>query len=113
MAQLYYPSGVTLDSIGNMYIADTNNNRICKVTASTGVINTIAGSDGSGGYNGDGGAAVSALLKYPINVALDVNRVLYIADYFNNVIRKITNDGDVWRDWEVLEEMKEGSVSCK
>ncbi len=56
--------------LGNMYIADTNNNRIRKVTRSTLVITTIAGS-GTTIYSGDGGAATSASLSYPYGVALD------------------------------------------
>ena len=60
-----------------MYIADTDNNRIRKVTVSTGIITTIAGT-GSGSYSGDGGAATSATLKYPHGVALDASgRILY------------------------------------
>ena len=53
-----------------MYIADTSNNRIRKVTVSTGIITTIAGT-GTQSYSGDGGAATSATLGYPIGVALD------------------------------------------
>ena len=55
-----------------MYIADYGNNRIRKVTASTGIISTIAGS-GNFGYSGDDGAATSARLNYPFGVALDVS----------------------------------------
>ncbi len=54
-----------------MYIADSSNNRIRKVTVSTGIISTIAGSGTSGSYSGDGGAASSAALNYPRGVALD------------------------------------------
>ena len=53
-----------------MYIADTDNNRIRFVSATTGIINTIAG-DGNRDYNGDGGAATSALLNNPYGVAVD------------------------------------------
>ena len=61
-----------LSVVGNVYIADTNNNRIRKVTVSTGIISTIAGT-GTYGYSGDGGQATSAAIKYPYGVALDVS----------------------------------------
>ncbi len=56
-----------------MYIADTSNHRIRKVTVSTGIITTIAGSSTSGGYSGDNGAATSAKLNYPQGLALDAS----------------------------------------
>ena len=59
-------------NIGNVYIADTYNHRIRKVTVSTGIITTIAGT-GSGSYSGDNGAATSATLYYPSGVALDAS----------------------------------------
>ena len=55
-----------------MYIADTDNNRIRKVTVSTGIISTIAGT-GSASYSGDNGAATSATLDYPYGVAVDAS----------------------------------------
>ena len=63
-AELNSPAGVALDSSGNIYIADTSNSRIRKVTVSTGVITTLAG-DGTAGYSGDGGSATSAELYFP------------------------------------------------
>ena len=67
-----------MSNIGNVYIADTQNNRIRKVTVSTGIIDTIAGSSSSGSYSGDNGAATSATLYYPSGVALDASgRILY------------------------------------
>ena len=63
-AQLNFPYGVTVDSAGNLYIADTNNHRIRKVDTS-GVITTVAGT-GAYGYSGDGGAATAAQLNNPI-----------------------------------------------
>ena len=62
-----------MSNIGNVYIADMNNNRIRKVTESTGIITTIAGSSTSGSYSGDNGAATSATLYYPEGVALDAS----------------------------------------
>ena len=69
---------IPLSNIGNVYIADRTNHRIHKVTVSTGIITTIAGSSTSGSYSGDNGAATSATLWYPYGVALDASgRILY------------------------------------
>ncbi len=70
-AALYYPSGVVIDTSGNVYIADQLNHRIRKVTVSTGIITTFAGT-GTGSYSGDNGQATSATLYYPVGVAVDV-----------------------------------------
>ena len=56
-----------------MYVADSSNNRIRKVTVSTGIITTIAGNGGSGSYSGDNGAPTSATLNYPAGVAVDAS----------------------------------------
>ena len=69
-ATLYTPRGVGLDTAGNVYIADTSNHRIRKVTISTGIITTFAGT-GTASYSGDNGPATSATLYYPIGVAVD------------------------------------------
>ena len=61
-----------MSNIGNVYISDRDNNRIRKVTVSTGIITTIAGT-GTNSYSGDNGAATSASLKYPTGVALDAS----------------------------------------
>ena len=87
-AQLWCPTGVALDEEGNIYIADSCNNRIRKVIAATGIITTVAG-DGSQGFSGDGGPATSAQLAGPIGVALDRAGNLYIADYLNDCIRHV------------------------
>src|SRR5208282_3015356 len=81
------PSGVTVDSAGNLYIADINNNRIRKVDAS-GIITTVAG-NGTFGYNGDNIAATSAELENAFGVAVDSAGNLYIADSSSNRIRKV------------------------
>jgi len=90
-AQLAAPSGVAVDSTGNVFIADTNNARIRKVSPS-GTITTVAG-NGIQGYGGDGGKATSAQLKYPGGIALDSAGNLYVADSGNNRIRKLASDG--------------------
>jgi hypothetical protein len=87
-AELDWPFGVAVDPVGNVYIADLYNNVIRKVTASSGVITTIIG-NGTEGYSGDGGAASSAELNGPYDVALDVAGNFYISDSNNNVIRKV------------------------
>ena len=61
-----------MSNIGNVYIADTYNDRIRKVTVSTGIISTIAGT-GTASYSGDNGGATSATLNYPFGVALDAS----------------------------------------
>jgi len=87
-AEIRYPSGIALDKSGNIYIADCGNNRIRKVTASTGIISTVAG-NGTGGYSGDGGAATSAELAAPGGVVVDSSGNIYIADSNNQRIREV------------------------
>ena len=90
-AHLYAPTDITVDGEGNFYIADMYNNRVRKVTVSTGIISTIAGTEYEyGGYNGDGILATSAQLRYPTGVALDGSGNVYIADFSNNRVRKVT-----------------------
>jgi len=88
-AQLAAPAGIVTDDSGNVYIADYRNNAIRKVTASTGIITTIAG-NGTPGASGDSGLGVNAKLDLPTYLALDSHKnILYIADYGNNRIRKL------------------------
>jgi sugar lactone lactonase YvrE len=89
-AELHYPDGVTVDSAGNLYIADTNNNRVREVAAGTGTITTVAG-NGMPGYSGDGGPATSAELFSPYVAWVDSANDLYIADTNNQVIRKVAS----------------------
>ncbi len=86
-ALLDSPDGVAVDSNGNIYIADTHNNRIREVSGGT--INTIAGT-GVAGYSGDGAAATAAMLDFPTAVAVAANGNIYIADTNNNRIREIS-----------------------
>ncbi|OGU12706.1 MAG: hypothetical protein A2075_16850 [Geobacteraceae bacterium GWC2_58_44] len=88
-ASLAYPHGVAVDSAGNLYIADTANYRIRKVTASSGIITTVAG-NGTKQYSGDNGSATEASLSQPYGVAVDSGGNLYIADPTDNRIRKVT-----------------------
>jgi sugar lactone lactonase YvrE len=88
-ALLGQPEGVAVDSAGNLYIGDTNNQRIRFVSAATGQITTIAG-NGTVGFSGDGGTATSAELSFPDGVAVNSAGNLYIADSLNNVIRLVS-----------------------
>ena len=99
-AELNSPTGVAVDSDGNLYIADSANNVIRRVDAKTGIITTVAGdyaadkaNDGLGGFSGDGGPATSAQLNDPQGVAVDGAGDLFIADTFNNAIREVTPAG--------------------
>lgn len=101
-AELNQPTGVTTDSAGNVYIADTSSNVIRRVDARTRIISTVAGDyaagkahDGLGGFSGDGGPATSAQLNAPQGVAVDGAGDLFIADTFNNAIREVAPDGTI------------------
>jgi hypothetical protein len=90
-ARLNAPRGVKSDASGNIWIADSNNNRVRRVNAA-GTIMTVAG-NGLGGYNGDNQSATAASLNVPYAVDTDAQGNLYIADRFNNRIRKVTPSG--------------------
>jgi sugar lactone lactonase YvrE len=92
-AELNSPNGLAVDSSGHLFIADTNNNRIREVNLSTGVITTVAG-DGVSGYSGDSGEATLAKLDQPDGVAVDTSGDLYIADTWNNAVRKVVLSSD-------------------
>ncbi|HVX52087.1 MAG TPA: hypothetical protein VHB48_18150, partial [Chitinophagaceae bacterium] len=87
-AKLNGPAGIAVDTAGNIYFADNNNNVIRKIDASTLKISTIAG-NGDFGYSGDGGAATAAAMLYPECVAVDKKGNVYISDVYNNVIRMV------------------------
>ena len=107
-ANLHLPSGVAVDTSNNVYIADTSHNRICEVLIGlNNVIETIAG-DSYAGYGGDMGypttpappypvpyQAVLAELRTPEDVFVDSTGNIYIADTGNNLIRKVTTDGNI------------------
>ena len=88
-ARLRLPAAIVVAANGDMYIADTGNDTVRKVTAATGIATTYAGT-GTTGYTGDGGAATSARLSGPQGLVLAGNGDLYIADTGNNVIRRVT-----------------------
>ncbi len=90
-AQLNTPTGVAVDTLGNLYIADQQNHRVRKINSS-GIITTIAGT-GVPGYNGDGSSGIFKQLNQPTGVAVESNGIVYIADYGNNRIRKISSTG--------------------
>jgi sugar lactone lactonase YvrE len=104
-AELDSPSGVAVDSSGNLYIADSLNSVIRKVSPS-GAITTVAGNGynrlgtgqpgfNDGGYSGDGGPATSAELNNPYAVAVDASGNIYIADTYNRRIRKVDASGTI------------------
>ena len=92
---LYFPHGVAVDISGNVFIADTLNNRIRVVTTSTGIMRTFAGTGTNiglqeGTFSGDGGPATSAGLVNPSGVAVDISGNVFIADTCSNRIRVVT-----------------------
>ena len=90
-ASLRDPTGVAVDSDGNLYIADAANDRIRKVDLN-GTITTIAG-NGVGGFSGDGGPATAAMLDCPTRIAFDGFGNLFIADQCNHRIRRVDRNG--------------------
>jgi sugar lactone lactonase YvrE len=91
-AALNNPLGTAVDSAGNLFIADADNERVRRVDARTGVISTIAGT-GTDGFSGDGGAATAADLNLPSALAIDATGNLFIADTLNNRIRRVDGNG--------------------
>jgi DNA-binding CsgD family transcriptional regulator/sugar lactone lactonase YvrE len=92
MAELSAPEGLAVDAAGNLFVADTANERIRKIT--DGVISTVAGT-GSSGFSGDGGPGPKAKLNVPMGVAVDNRGNLYIADAANFVVRKLDLSGTI------------------
>lgn len=90
-AQLQGVSAVALDTAGNLYIAD-NQNFVIRMVDTSGIISTVVG-NGTAGYSGDGGPALSAQLTYPLGLMIDAQGNLYIGDTYNNCIRKVDTAG--------------------
>lgn len=91
-AQFSSIKGIAIDRLGNLYLSDTENHRVRKVSGDT--VTTIAGT-GVAGFSGDGKSALNAQLNFPYGLALDSAGNLYVADYGNQVVRKIAPDGTI------------------
>ena len=91
--ELNFPGGIFVDAQGDIFIADTANSAIREVVAATGKIQTVAGTPGTGGYSGDGGAPTSALLDNPYGVVVDISGNIFIADTNNSAIRVVNTGG--------------------
>lgn len=90
-ATFYRPKGVAVDVVGNVYVADTGNHKIRKITPA-GEVSTFAGSGNPGSTDGNG---VTASFNTPIGVAVDATGNIYVGDSYNHKIRKITPTADV------------------
>jgi len=90
-ADISKPRGIKIDALGNLYFSDTGNQRIRKVDTD-GIITTVAG-NGTAGFSGDGGLALSAQIYSPFGLDIDNAGNLYFADYINNRIRKVDTNG--------------------
>lgn len=94
-ASINSPHGISIDSSGNVFIADLKNHRVRKVSSNNGIITTVVGT-GKAGIYGDGGLAEAAELNSPISVSLDKNENLYITDHGNSCVRRVdSNSGRI------------------
>ncbi|QQS45055.1 MAG: HYR domain-containing protein [Acidobacteriota bacterium] len=94
LTSLNNPTGIAFDAIGNLYIADRNNQRVRKVDGSTRLISTLAGT-GTAGFGGDNGAAASAQLNQPSEVTADAQGNVFISDTNNHRIRQVNSSGQI------------------
>jgi sugar lactone lactonase YvrE len=108
-ASFYYPTGLTIDGSGNVYVADRMNNLIRKITPG-GIVSTLAGSGNAGFANGKGTAAS---FNNPFAVAIDGSDNLYVADLGNNLIRKITGISTGIEEWVSVSDMKLYPIPAK
>jgi len=92
LANIYLPQGLAFDTNSNLYFADSWNNRVRKINGA-GIISTVAGT--TFGFSGDGYSATLAKLYGPTDVTVDVNNNVYIADYYNNRVRKVDVAGTI------------------
>jgi sugar lactone lactonase YvrE len=88
-----HASDLAMDAAGNLYIADTGNHRVRRISAN-GVITTLAG-NGTMGYSGDGGPAIRAQLSLPTSIAIDRTGNLFIAESYGSHVRKVAPDGTI------------------
>jgi hypothetical protein len=101
-ASLSWLPGLALDSQGNIYVADSGNCAVRKITASTGIITSVVGApsspySGTCGLSGDGGAASAALISGPFGLSLDAGGNIFVGDDVNNVVRMITaSNGNIY-----------------
>ena len=94
-ALMFEPTGGAVDVNGNLYFSDQNNCVVREIVASSGDINTVAGTPGVCGYAGDNGRATSAQLNFPQGVAIDGSGNLYIADISNHIVRRVDSNGTI------------------
>ncbi len=92
-AMLHFPTGLALDSSGDLFITDFGNQRVREINTS-GTITTVAG-NGTAGFSGDGGPATAAMLNNPFTVAVDSSGDIFIADSANNRIREVNATGTI------------------
>lgn len=95
-ATLFQPCGVAVDGAGRVYIADSANCKI-RMIGADGTIETVAGT-GKRGYAGDGGPARKALIAIPDLIDIDADGNIYVAEFRNHVIRKLTPEGRLTED---------------